>query len=118
MVEFLYKAKYNVDSKTDRDASKTSRNKGTVARIPMKAEHPLVTHAHMYILGDKYDIPSLRDLACRNYKEFIGVQWNTKAFSESVELVYSNIIAEKDDLKNAVYETARANIQSLINEPS
>jgi hypothetical protein len=118
MVEFLYRAKYNVDSEMHKDASGTARSKRTIAQSVQEAEHPLMTHAYMYVLGDKYDIPALKELACRNYKERTETQWNAEAFSESAELVYNNIVAGKDPLKNAIYEAARARIECLINEPS
>lgn len=106
MIDFLYKAQYDVGCRV-----------GSTERAEDEPGAPLIVHAKLYILGDKYDIPSLKELASRNYGEIVATQWNTKAFPESAEIIYNNIVVEKDALKDIIYERAKSNISTLINEP-
>jgi hypothetical protein len=63
---------------------------------------PLVTNAKVYILGDKYDIPVLKDVAARMYHAVAGDQRYRRTFTESLELVYENTPAKKDKLRDVV----------------
>jgi hypothetical protein len=129
MIDFLYKAQYDTccgvgGGSTDRaedgslqSAPTTAPNAGDDPQSAQEPEAPLVVHAKLYILGDKYDIPPLKGFASRNYSEIVATKWNTKAFSESAEIIYSNITVERDVLKGVIYEKARSNILNLINEP-
>jgi hypothetical protein len=129
MIDFLYKAQYDVGcgvggGSTERvkdeslqSALATATNAGDDPQSAQEAEAPLIVHAKLYIFGDKYDIPSLKKLACRNYGEIVATQWNTKAFPESAEIIYNNIAVERDVLKDVIYENARNNILTLINVP-
>ena len=102
MIDFLYKAQYDA---------------GDDPQGAQEAVAPLIVHAKLYIFGDKYDIPSLKELASRNYRQIVATQWNTKAFPESAEIIYNNIAVERDVLKDVIYENARNNISTLINVP-
>lgn len=124
MIDFLYKAQYDVGCSTERaedeslqSAPATATNAGHDHQSAQEPGAPLIVHAKLYILGDKYDIPSLKELAARNYGEAVATQWNTKAFSESGEIIYDNIVVERDMLKDIIYEKARNNIATLITEP-
>jgi len=120
MIDFLYKAQYDVGcgvggGSTERAEDESAPATATNAGDDLGA--PLIVHARLYILGDKYDIPSLKELASRNYCKIVATQWNTKAFSESAEIIYNNIVVERDVLKDVIYEKARSNISTLINKP-
>jgi hypothetical protein len=124
MIDFLYKAQYDVGCSTERaeneslqSAPATATNAGDDHQSAQEPGAPLIVHAKLYILGDKYNIPSLKGLACRNYGELVATQWNTKAFPESAEMIYNNIVVERDILKDVIYEKARSNISTLISEP-
>lgn len=124
MIDFLYKAQYDVGCSTERavdeslqSAPATATNAGDDHQSAQELEAPLIVHAKLYILGDKYDIPSLKELASRNYRETVATQWNTKNFPESAEIIYNNIVVERDMLKDVIYEKARSNISTLISEP-
>src|ERR1700733_9373338 len=111
MIDFLYKAQYDVGC-----GGSTERAEDEPAPATDPGA-PLIVHARLYILGDKYDIPSLKELASRYYGEIVATQWNTKAFPESAEIIYNNIVVERDKLKDVIYEKATSNISTLISEP-
>jgi hypothetical protein len=126
MIDFLYKAQYDVgcgvgggstERAEDESLQSTATNAGDDPQSAQEAGAPLIVHAKLYIFGDKYDIPSLKELASRNYGEIVATQWNTKAFPESAEIIYNNIAVERDVLKDVIYENARNNILTLINVP-
>lgn len=75
---------------------------------------PLVTNAKMYILGDKYDIPSLRNVAAQKYKEMVEDRWYHDTFAKSAELVYNSIITESDILKDVIVEAACSKMSRLL----
>jgi hypothetical protein len=124
MIDFLYKAQYDVCCSTERaedeslqSALAPAADAGDNHQNAQEPGAPLIVHAKLYILGDKYDIPSLKEFASRNYGETVATQWNTKAFPESAEIIYNNIVVERDMLKDVIYEKAMSNISTLISEP-
>lgn len=124
MIDFLYKAQYDIGCSTERaedeslqPAHAVAANAGDDHQSAQEPGAPLIVHANLYTLGDKYNIPSLKELAHRNYGELVATQWNTKAFLESAEIIYDNIVVERDMLKDVIYEKARSNISTLISEP-
>ena len=120
MIDFLYKAQYAVGCGVGGGSTERAEDESTLATATNARDDPgapLIVHARLYILGDKYDIPSLKELASRNYSEIVASRWNTKAFPESAEIIYNNIVVERDMLKDLIYEKARSEILTLINEP-
>jgi hypothetical protein len=73
----------------------------------------LVVNANVYILGDKYNIPALKNLAARKYAEIVKNHWNGPKFGESAQLVYNNIVSKEDKLRDVIVEAARLNIKEL-----
>jgi len=65
-------------------------------------------------LGNKYDIPALKDLAARKYQEMVKDKWNNPTFAESARLVYDNIVSDKDNLRDIIVDAARENLADLI----
>src|SRR5271163_4134893 len=133
MIDFLYRAQYDdIYESNQGDASAAEdipsqignttagSSLGAAENTPPCAQEPgssLITHAWLYILGDKYDIPSLKELASRKYTETASTGVLTKFFPESAKLIYDNVVAEKDVLKLAIYKTACSNISKLITVP-
>lgn len=66
--------------------------------------------AKVYILGDKYDIPALQNVAARKYQAVAGDQRYRRTFTESLKFVYENTPAKKDKLRDSVVEAARENL--------
>lgn len=66
-------------------------------------------NAKVYILGNKYDIPALRDVAVRKYEEVVKEWWNSQSptIAGSAQFVDENIPSKKDRLRDIVVEAAR-----------
>lgn len=122
MIDFLYRSRYNDNREAD---------EGNVPNQPSFAlpgqpsapgslyiiKGPLITNAKVYILGNKYDIPSLKEMAARKFREVVKDRWNGDDFIESAELTYDNIDNKEDALKSVVVEAAHSNIQQLLRNP-
>jgi hypothetical protein len=134
MIDFLYKTRYDDDRAIDEEvlpdiadqhsavtphASSTveAQDHQSAITAPQPTEYikgPLVTNAKVYILGDKYDITSLRDAASRKYKEKLKDMWNHHTFAESAKIIYDNIVSENDALKEAIIEVIVKNMSQLL----
>jgi speckle-type POZ protein len=75
----------------------------------------LLANAQVYILGDKYDIPSLREVATAKYKEIVKDRWNNNIFAASAQSVYTSIVREYDMLKDVIIEAAHCIMTQLLN---
>ncbi|KAG9228015.1 hypothetical protein BJ875DRAFT_436043 [Amylocarpus encephaloides] len=61
----------------------------------------LISHTHLYILGDKYDITPLREHAKANYEEILESTktQDSKYFLESIETLYEFTCRSDDELR-------------------
>jgi hypothetical protein len=77
---------------------------------------PLITNVKMYILGDKYDIATLRSAAARKYSECIEAG-TVVELCESVFLIWEAIVRDKDLLKDTALKFITAKLKTwLTNE--
>ena len=108
MIDFLYRACYDDNRGGEDDSYHTETDLESQSHAKFEANDdgkgPLVTNAKMYILGNKYDINSLKEVATRKYREMIRDQWYKDTLVESAELVYANIDNDKDPLKDIIVE--------------
>ncbi len=74
---------------------------------------PLIINAKVYIIADKYDIPALKGVAVRMYKDAVIDRWNSPSFPASARLVYDNTAVEKDKLRGTIVEVALENLVGL-----
>jgi hypothetical protein len=75
---------------------------------------PLIIDARVYILGDKYDILALKDVAARMYKDAVKDRWNSPTFATNAQLVYENTAIEEDKLRGIIVEVVRENLADLM----
>ncbi|KAI9862057.1 MAG: hypothetical protein M1824_001802 [Vezdaea acicularis] len=76
--------------------------------------HPsLLLNSRMYMLADKYDIPTLRSLALSKFTSRLSSHWNSEDFSLCVHDIYSNAAITNAPLRKSVVESAAKNIATL-----
>jgi hypothetical protein len=75
---------------------------------------PPVTNAKVYILGDKYDMPTLKNFTIRMYREVAENERNLLSFAGSAELVYENTPAKKDRLRSFILKLHMEKLASLV----
>jgi hypothetical protein len=121
-------------------------NTGTYTLSPaMKAEHPNITmldlHVHAYVVGVKYDIPHLYEYAMGQYitlaqmclsmqTEITSASGQTSTFAldaariilgqfiDSLALVWRNTSGRGDELRDAVLELIKSDINRLLRTPA
>ena len=61
------------------------------------AEAPAYMHCRLYIVGDKYDIPQLREVATKKFLATIEEKWDKVTFIPLITVVFEGTTASKDN---------------------
>ncbi|TKA79406.1 hypothetical protein B0A49_03345 [Cryomyces minteri] len=77
---------------------------------------PLVLHAHVYAIADKYDIPALQTLAEDHFEDNALMAWdtNTAAFAHAISVVYSTRRFEYGRLRDIVVHISKKHLDHLL----
>lgn len=102
MVDFLYSMSYDDELETEQEAE-------DVFSL-------LQLHARMFALGDRYDIPTLRDIAVKKYMSRVMVSWEPREFLESIYDVYGRTPPSIRQLRDAAAHLMRNNVQKLLKD--
>ena len=86
MLEFLYSADYEMQTEANNDA----------------IESPLVTHAMVYALAEKYCIPVLKKVSKQKFVTVLEKDWKHESFPRAIEIVYTTTVPQDRGLRNAV----------------
>lgn len=101
MINFLYLQDYD-ESVTNEEASKEGYGR-------------LLINTMVYIIGDKYDIQPLKNLAKKKYEAALVTDWNTPSFSASLELLYEELPESDICLTSLALHVACKNVEELKN---
>lgn len=76
----------------------------------------LISAAEVYILADKYDVCSLKVLACEKYKSLCASCWNTEEFITSISTIFDGTpdTKEKDSLRVVALDTSVTHAKALL----
>ena len=104
MVQFFYSMSYDDDipEVTERE---------TESLISL-----LQLHARMFALGDRYDIPGLRDVAVKKYSSRCAVSWKPLEFVESICDIYERTPSSLRHLRNAACIRMRKNLPNMLDD--
>ena len=104
MVQFFYSMSYDDDipEVTERE---------TASLISL-----LQLHARMFALGDRYDIPGLRDVAVKKYSSRCAVSWKPLEFVESICDIYERTPSSLRHLRNAACIRMRKNLPNMLDD--
>lgn len=69
-------------------------------------ENPLVFHAKVYAIGEKYDIAPLKDLAKTKTKNILTLEWTPTCFFAAVNEVYQSTIPKDRGLRDIYAQVA------------
>jgi hypothetical protein len=89
-------------SSTSTEASKT-----------VESAEAVLINTKVYIIGDKYDIQPLKDLAAKKYGEALLNHWNSAPFVASLKLVYEETLENDRPLKDLAVKTAAKHAKEL-----
>lgn len=104
MVEFFYSMSYD-----DEIPEETEQEAGYRFSL-------LQLHARMFALGDRYDIPGLRDVAVKKYSSRGVVYWEPVEYLESIYDVYRRTPASIRQLRNAACNLVRNNLRKMLDD--
>ena len=76
----------------------------------------LQLHARMFALGDRYDIPGLRDVAVKKYSSRCAVSWEPLEFIESLYDVYERTPPSLRHLRNAACILMRKYLPKMLDD--
>lgn len=104
MVNFFYSLSYdnNIPEATEQE-------------IPSHIS-PLQLHARMFAIGDRFDIPGLRDVAVKKYSSRCAIPSEPLEFIESICDVYERIPASVRQLRNAACILLRKNLLKMLDD--
>ena len=104
MVQFFYSMSY------DDDIPELTEQE-TLSPISL-----LQLHARMFALGDRYDIPGLRDVAVKKYSSRCAVSWEPLEFIESLCDVYERTPSSIRHLRNAACILMRKKLPKMLDD--
>lgn len=70
-------------------------------------ESHLILHTQVYALAEKYDIPSLKQLAKRKFEMAVACYYDAPELADAIEYVYSSTIDEDRGLRDVVLQLFR-----------
>lgn len=76
-----------------------------------ESESHLVLHTQVYALGEKYDIPSLKQLARQKFEMAAACYYDAAELAEAIELVYQSTIDSDRGLRDVVVQLFRMHPQ-------
>lgn len=71
-------------------------------------ESHLITHTRVYALAEKYDIPSLKELAQSKFEMAMACYYDSSEFADAIEEVYCSTIDSDRGLRDVVLQAFRA----------
>lgn len=74
-------------------------------------ESHLVQHTRVYALAEKYDIPSLKQLAKSKFEMAMACNYDSPEFADAIEEVYCSTIDSDRGLRDVVLETFKCHPQ-------
>lgn len=87
---------------------------GSLPRPPIQPpKTALLVNVKLYVIADKYDIPTLKKFAQDKYTEIVKAHWDTDEFMRSAEITFERTLAG-DALRGVVVSTAARHAQTLV----
>lgn len=101
MLDFVYTNDYNTPSLST-SCSPT-------------ACHDLSLHASVYAVGEKYDLPSLKQLAVEKFQRGSKIAWENEDFYRAVQIAFTTTSDSDKGMRNAVTEVILAHARRFAN---
>jgi hypothetical protein len=74
----------------------------------------LLLNTKLYIAGEVYDIPTLKDLAAKKYENMASKDWDLTTFLSSLDYIYQHTREEDRLLKKAAINATAGHIDELL----
>ena len=104
MVQFFYSMSYDDDIPE------------VTERETVSLSSPLQLYVRMFALGDRYDIPGLRDVAAKKCSSRCAASWEPLEFIESIRDVYEGTPPSIRYLRNPACILTRKNLPKMLDD--
>lgn len=95
----------------DLDADSASEASEYAEDEEAESESHLVEHTRVYALAEKYDIPSLKQLAKSKFEMAMACWYDSPEFADAIEEVYCSTVDSDRGLRDIVLETFKCHPQ-------
>lgn len=116
MVHYLYHFDYDLRLQHDHSYVDGSKTDGDGTDVTEPVRDPLVTHAKVYALAEKYLIRGLKAVALRQFKAAATASLDINDFLQAAWEVYTSTIDDDRGLRDVVVETLYKHSQWLDKE--
>ncbi|OAA56675.1 BTB/POZ fold protein [Niveomyces insectorum RCEF 264] len=89
------------DSAASSDPAQPAVPPGIIECVP---HHALLLHAKMYVLGERYEIQGLKDLARSKFESVVSSPWDTAAMFAAAQEVYQETPSSDRELRDVIVE--------------
>lgn len=114
MSQFTAERPQDVQSQPKSPQNSTPQSSAsTRASKTVEPAEAVLINTKVYIIGDKYDIQPLKDLAAKKYGEALPNHWNSAPFVASLKLVYEETLENDRPLKDLAVKTAAKHAKEL-----
>lgn len=76
----------------------------------------VVTCTKMYIVADKFDVPALKTLTIKKFKDAFASDWDADSLCKSFELIHQHIPDTDTALKEIAVEAASKHLSYLVKQ--
>lgn len=95
----------------DLDVDSASEGSEYIEEEEVDPESHLIDHTRVYALAEKYDIPSLKQLAKNKFEMAMACWYDSPEFADAIEEVYCSTIDSDRGLRDVVLETFKCHPQ-------
>lgn len=78
------------------------------------APSPLLMHAKVYVMAEKYDVPALKALSKEKYEAAASTAWDDIIFTESLKLIYEETPDSDTLFRDVAAKAAAAHLAKLV----
>lgn len=112
MIYFIYHLDYCVDLVKETKEFDFSSDPS----VKMNHDGNMVMHAKVFEVATKYQMPALRSLAASKFKTAVQANWKHVTFAEAIQMVYSSMLENTQELKEVIADVMTAHGE-LLDKP-
>ena len=110
MVSYFYDLTYSCGDTTD---NANNPNDSTA----VASDKHIITHAKMFALAVKYQANDLRHFAMCSFRHAAQKAWDSDAFLEAIDIVFTSTPEDVSDLRDVVLDTIYDHFQGIMDKP-
>jgi hypothetical protein len=113
MISFFYSQDY-FDVSSEPNLNNEMQLAVVDSIIPVTLASPLLTHAKVYVMAEKYDVPALKALSKEKYEAAVSTAWNDFIFTKSLKLIYDETPDSDRVMRDIAAKAAASHLAQLL----